>query len=453
VPEAARARARAHARYHVAIRRPADDAVLVLADGSMPGFSLADPPVWQVVTPVVERMADDFGLGVVALRAAWLGEPRSDGTHDRLYEATHVGGALPSGARWVALPDLERRPSPLGRAVDAGCLASASGDRQPWYVPGWMPEMAAWIDDGLGRAGLVRRGPIRQVRSWGRAALLTVETDRGRVWAKQVPDVFAHEVAVTRLLADIDPGLVPPAVATDPVIGRMLMEHIDGPLLPELRDEPDAWIATLARLAESQHVLAADLAAIRSAGVPAAALGRSADAVPGLVTDRDVLLVGRDGGLTTPEADRLADATEALVHVTRALAAAGPGPSLEHGDLSPGQVILGEMGPVILDWSDATITHPFLAAASFLMDAADVPADTAIHDAMIAAYLAPWGGGSDVARALDLARIVGPLHLAALYRDRILPGLEQPWEMERMVPAALRSLLPRLDDLPRILGR
>ena len=31
------------------------------------------------------------------------------------------------------------------------------------------------------------------------------------------------------------------------------------------------------------------------------------------------------------------------------------------------------------------------------------------------------------------------------------PGLEQRWEMERMVPWFLGSLLPRLDDLPRIL--
>ena len=41
--------------------------------------------------------------------------------------------------------------------------------------------------------------------------------------------------------------------------------------------------------------------------------------------------------------------------------------------------------------------------------------------------------------------------MARLYGERILPGLEQRWEMERMVPWFLASLLPRLDDLPRIL--
>ena len=444
---------RSRTRYHVAVRRADDDAVLVFADGSMPGFTLEDAPTWQVVTPLVDRLQEEHGLRVVALRAAWLGEPRPGGQDDRLYEVVHVGGSVPSGARWVALADLDRRPSPLGRAIDAGCLGPSGGHRQPWYLAGWLDDMAAWIDDRLDGARLVRRGPVRQVRSWGRAALLTVETDRGRVWAKQVPDVFAHEVAVTRLLADIDPGLVPPVIAADPAAGRMLIEHVEGPALVDLQDQPDAWIATLARLAESQHVLAADLAAIRSAGVPAADLDRLAAAVPGILADRATLLVDRVGGVTAAQADRLLAASDGLVRATRALAAAGPGRSLEHGDLSPGQVILGEMGPVILDWSDATITHPFLAAASFLMGSADLPADPVVHDAMVAAYLGPWGDGPELAHALDLARLVGPLHHAALYRDRILPGLEQPWEMEQMVPVALRTLLPRLDDLPRILGR
>ncbi|MEZ0239926.1 MAG: phosphotransferase, partial [Chloroflexota bacterium] len=131
------------------------------------------------------------------------------------------------------------------------------------------------------------------------------------------------------------------------------------------------------------------------------------------------------------------------------------GPSVEHGDLSPGQVIVGEMGPVVLDWSDSTITHPFLAAASFLIDPADLPATLGddVASTLAAAYLAGWGGGPDIARALDLATVVYPLHLVRLYADRVLPGLEQPWEMERMIPWALQRLERRLPDLPRILGR
>ena len=126
----------------------------------------------------------------------------------------------------------------MGRAIDAGVLGQAHGHQQPWYGPGWFDGMVAWIDERLAVAGLRRRGDVRQVRSWARSALLTVDTDRGRLWAKQVPMPFAHEVAVTGLLSDLDPGIVPPLVAADPATGRLLMEDVRGPLLdaiPETR--------------------------------------------------------------------------------------------------------------------------------------------------------------------------------------------------------------------------
>jgi hypothetical protein len=190
--------------------------------------------------------------------------------------------------------------------------------------------MTAWTDQRLAEAGIRRRGPIRQVRSWGRASLLTFDTDQGRLWAKAVPDTFSHEVAVTELLADIDPGIVPPVVASDRALGRIITEHVDGPLLGAAGG-PAVWMAAMSRLAEVQRVLAADPAALSVAGVAAAPLTRLAS------------------GDLTPDAGR-----EALV----------------------------------------------------------------------------------------LARTVLPLHLAALYAERILPGLEQRWEVERVVPAALRTILP-----------
>jgi hypothetical protein len=270
------------------------------------------------------------------------------------------------------------------------------------------------------------------------------------LWAKQVPAVFAHEVALTGLLADIDPGVVPPLVAVDPAAGRLLLEHVDGPLLTDDRTMSPAWTATMARVAEIQRVLGAELGPVAVAGVPTLGVASLADEVPRLVSDAGLARVGAPGGLDDTQYARLAAGAERLTAACRALADLAVGPSVDHGDLAASQVIVGAMGPVILDWSDAAVTHPFLAAASFLMDPADLPADA---DAALAeAYLAGWGGGAESERALALARIVQPLHMARLYADRILPGLEQPWEMDRMVPWFLGSLLPRLDDLPELVG-
>jgi hypothetical protein len=304
--------------------------------------------------------------------------------------------------------------------------------------------MSGWIDERLADAGIRRRGPIRQVRSWGRAALLTFDTDRGHLWAKAVPDVFSHEVAVTELLADIDPGVVPPVVAADPALGRIITEHVEGPTLAAIGGEPEVWAAALSRLAEIQRVLAAEPLALSVAGVAAAPLERLARSLPTLLADDDLLRIDRPGGLSGAEAAELRAQIPALVEACGSLAASGVPDSLEHGDLAADEIIIGEMGPVFLDWSDGSITHPFLSAVSLLADSA-APGDGA--DDLTAAYLGPWLTAGHLTpaagrEALTLARTVLPLHLAALYGERILPDLEQRWEMERVVPDALRTILP-----------
>ena len=437
------------ARVSVAVRRPDDEAILVLPDGTLPAFDVDPASWWQVVEPVNEAMAAR-GMTVTTLRAAWVAE--SDGA--RLYEAVLTGPG-PDAGRWTERGTLAGALDPsstdprLLAAIVAGALEPSDGVLQPWYAPGWIHEMSAWVDDRLGGAGLRRHGPIRQVRSWGRSALLHVETDRGRVWAKEVPAAFAHEIGVTGLLADVDPGLVPPLIAADVAAGRLLMAHVEGPSLDSVADRA-AWSATLARLAEIQRVLAAERDRLVVAGVAAAPVATLADDVPTLLADRDLLRVGTPGGLSEAHQARLRRRADDLADACRTLAESGVPDSLDHGDFSASQVIVGEMGPVILDWSDASITHPFLALAAFGADEAGTET-----------YLGSWtgagasgsSGGTGPREAVRLARIVQPLHLARLYRDRILPGLDQPWEMDRIVPARLLGLLEALGDRRRVGAR
>ena len=313
-----------------------------------------------------------------------------------------------------------------------------------WPGEGWRDEMTSWIDDRLAGAGILRHGDVTEVRTWGRSALLTFETDRGRMWAKAVPEVFAHEVAVTELLADIDPGIVPPVVASDRMLGRIITEHVEGLSLASIGDNRAVWAATLSRLAEVQRVLAAEHAALTVAGVAAAPLGRLAGSLPGLLADDDLLMVERPGGLTSGEAAALRGRLPELVEACLALAASGVPDSLEHGDLAADEVIMGEMGPVFLDWSDGSITHPFLSAASLLRDGAG---NGSVADDRARAYLGPWldaglGLTDTAARdALAIARTVLPVHVAALYVERILPSFQARTELELVVPNALRAIL------------
>jgi len=431
-------RAADRAQTTVAIRRPDDGRILVLADGTLPTFEAAAAEPWQDVRSIGGAMRDALGMQVDTLRAAWVSETADA----RLYEAAWIAGHVSRASEWVSQEDLANRfagPPALVAAIAGGALEPASGELQPWYVPGWLDGMIEWIDGRLADRGLHRRGSVRQIRSWGRSSLLQADTDRGLVWAKQVPLRFAHEISVTGLLADLDPGLVPPILAADPGAGRLLLAHVEGPLLSAVTDEV-VWTATLARLAETQRVLSVERDRLSVAGVAAAPLSTLAAEVPALLADDELSRVGQPGGLSPAVAALLRTRTAAIADACDALAATGIPDSLDHGDLSASQVIVGEMGPVIFDWSDASITHPFLSLAAFLDGRADALPRRADLER---AYAGPWAGAADAATissASQLATIAMPIHLARVYRDRVLPGFEQPWEVDRVVPAALRSL-------------
>jgi hypothetical protein len=67
--------------------------------------------------------------------------------------------------------------------------------------------------------------------------------------------------------------------------------------------------------------------------------------------------------------------------------------SLDHGDLWAGQIVAGDTNPAFIDWSDASLSHPFFSMAffsdaedmrSYLGDVPDAP------DQLRDAYVEPW---------------------------------------------------------------
>ncbi len=122
----------------------------------------------------------------------------------------------------------------------------------------------------------------------------------------------------------------------------VVFEHIDGPSMwQRMLDHPND-IPTLTReLASLQRW-------IHEAGVP--------DGLPSLV-DRIRLKFA-----SSEELDA-AERSEAM----GLLAEQPVGAALLHGDLHPGNVLLGRDGPVVIDWFDATVGHPDADVARTLL--------------------------------------------------------------------------------------
>ena len=121
--------------------------------------------------------------------------------------------------------------------------------------------------------------------------------------------------------------------------------------------------------------------------------------------------------------------------------------AVEHGDFWAGNVQVTEESSIFFDWSDSSLSHPFFSLTLFLdlegMPHA-LPVSPDVPLLLRDAYLDPWLTHhplDQLRSAFELARALGPLHLALKYHVQILPRMESRWEMENMVGFYLKMLL------------
>jgi hypothetical protein len=348
--------------------------------------------------------------------------------------AARTDGAWPAGGAWPR----------GGEAVRAWLAEQRTGEapavRVPWARPGWRAEAVHWIGAQLSALGLGLAGPVETGRTWSLSCVLRAPTPAGDYYFKAVPPLFGHEPALTRFLAARFPGAVPEVAAVDLERRWMLMPAFAGAML---QDEPASavWAAALGGYGRLQAALVEDAAELLGLGCPDRRLDRLAAAAPLALDEADALLVGQAHGLEEGQVAALHDLLPALQAACGELAALGPPPTLEHGDLHAGNIITTGQGAfVYYDWTDGALAHPFNCLAAFLER---VPAEWQAE--LCDAYLGAWEAFGDRARlegALRLARPLGALHMALSYRDiwvQTEPG--QRWQLAGALPFFLKEVL------------
>ena len=115
---------------------------------------------------------------------------------------------------------------------------------------------------------------------------------------------------------------------------------------------------------------------------------------------------------------------------------------LMHGDFHFGNVAVQGDGFVILDWTDACITHSFLDIAHIVSFYKEPERG--------AAYLKPWQSAlpaAQVKRAFALAEVLMPIFFAQTYA-RIVASLEPSsrWEFEDEIEAYMAKLAVKLRE-------
>jgi hypothetical protein len=260
---------------------------------------------------------------------------------------------------------------------------------EPWRDPGWLTDAHRWIEDEVGRLGLVRVGEIEQPHVYPWSTVLRVPTSVGDVWFKANAPELQFEAALVSRLAERVPERVPPLLAVDLERGWMLMADAGRRLREVIAEERSLrrWLDVLSATAEIQLAMEPDVEALLACGVPDMRLATLPQGYARLMDD-----------LRAP--DRFRDAHGQVVELCQELATFGIAETLQHDDLHDGQVFLRDGTHLIMDWGDACISHPFFTLSVTIeggiawgVDDVENSEDT---EPYLRAYLAPYADRYDV---------------------------------------------------------
>jgi hypothetical protein len=235
-----------------------------------------------------------------------------------------------------------------------------------------------WISEHVEPTGAIE---LATDEPWSTVLRVPVEGDV--VWFKHCKGKWAFEPYLTAALASRWPDSVPTVVAHDPsrawLLTRHAGSHIDGahPIWPE----------AVRRYAELQQGEAAHADAHVAAGVPDLRLAR-------LPEEYARLLV------RVPD-ERLRRFERRFADLCEELAARGVPETIQHDDLHQYNVYLRDDAPLILDWGDSSVAHPYFSLVATLRHI-----DDDLHEPVRRAFLDAWGGNdATLTLALRVGRI------------------------------------------------
>lgn len=328
---------------------------------------------------------------------------------------------------------------------------SSSSLKTPWSQRGWLKSACEWIQAQLTEHGLTATTPIEQLRAWERSALLRVGTDRGDIYFKAIPQIFAHELSLNRLLATVAPQSSPTLLAVDVERRWMFMQDFGG--MPLLQDDlPAHWEQVMQQFAHLQIKLSSHMRDLLTAGCPYRPLELLASQIEPMIAVLPTLTSNQRGDLTAEDILQLKASVPQLIALCHELAQYNIPYSLEHGDLWATNIIVTDSNFIFFDWSDSSIAHPFFSFTLIWEYLHAMPPDVKLaRKAIVDAYLRPWmihGYASleELQRAFTLAMCLAPLHYAATYYQLILPAIGAKWELERMFPFYLKMLLKNMQE-------
>ena len=279
-------------------------------------------------------------------------------------------------------------------------------------------------------------GPIETAHERPWATVLRVPLANSVAWFKACSPVQAFEPRLTAGLFARWPDRVVEVLGHDVERAWLLLADAGVPIGYYL-NPPETWLAELALYAELQRGEVKYAAEHLTHNVPDLRVAR----LPARYED----LLRHDLPLESDEIDRLRRFRARFGELCGELAAHNIPETVQHDDLHGANLYAGGEQLRLLDWGDASISHPFASLVVTFRILEEInklsPADpwfARLRDA----YLEPWGRG--LASAFSLAVRVGRF-AHAFARERQLDALpgEVPVGFDREFQLVLRRAVAR----------
>jgi Phosphotransferase enzyme family len=279
-------------------------------------------------------------------------------------------------------------------------------------------------------------GPIQTAHQRPWATVLRVPLADGVAWFKACAPVQAFEPRLTAALFARWPDRVAEVLAHDEEQAWLLLADAGTPI-GAVGNPPEAWLVALPLYAELQRGEAAHAHDHLAHGVP--------DLRVATLPARYQELLRRDLPLGREELGRLRRFAPRFEQLCGQLAAHEVPETVQHDDLHMANVYATGERLRLLDWGDASVSHPFASLVvtfRFLEERNQLSPGDPWFARLRDAYLEPWGGG--LAGAFALAIRVGAFaHTIAWARQRdYLPQAARP-EFDKAFAIVLRRAVAR----------
>jgi hypothetical protein len=287
------------------------------------------------------------------------------------------------------------------------------------------------------RAHVTPVGSIETAHERPWATVLRVPLAKGVAWFKACAPVQAFEPRLTAKLFARYPDRVAKVLAHDEERAWLLLADAGTPI-GALGNRPEAWLVALPLYAELQRGEVVHMHDHLAHGVPDLRVAN----LPARYED----LLRCELPLKREETDRLRALASRFAELCAELAAHEVPETVQHDDLHMKNVYAQGEHLRVVDWGDASISHPFgslVVTFRFLEQVTKLLPGDPWFARLRDAYLEPWGQGLEAVFALAL-RVGTVAHTIAWLRQRDHLLTEQRAEFDRGFAILLRRAISGL---------